>query len=336
MRKAIFLIIIFINIIFLLSCNSNSNSSSSKIFTNENVSTDYLYESYQPLLVDIDVKTFKEWQEIIDCDSITNHCQSMAIYNDYVFNFSAYNDVYIFSLYDQSYYSHAKFPYSAHCNSAQFINFFYDKNDSYPLLLVSNCEINETINWNTVSVIRVIENNGEFNFNLIKTIKFYDNSFRWGSSIVYNESSNLFFSVSNSNGPYDKFVDNSNIILCFDGIDNWINGINEERYNGDIIFVFPSHIVFQAIELYDKYLFVGAQINTNHDDYWYSNSGICGTSIIVLNLDDYKIKILDIKYNEIEGVCYYKKEFYVQCHLSTSKNVYDECLWISKFKYILE
>ena len=328
-----FKLILFMSVLLLSSCKMNYITNGSDYISNSLSTSQYLYETETPLLTDINIKTFEQWQKIVGNDLISNNCQSMAIYNDYVFNFSAFDDVYIFSLKNKDYNFHAKIPYSAHCNSAQFINCFYDSEDEFPLLLLSNCEINDLINWNTLSVIRVVECDDIFTFDLVKVITFYDQSFKWGSSIVYDEKNNCFLSISNSNGPYNCFEDNSNLILCFDGIDNWINGMNESRYNGILIYSFPSHFVFQSIGIYNNYLFIGAQINVDSNDYWYVNSGICGTAIMLLNYNDNIIKIININKSEIEGVCFYNGEFYIQTHLSISNKICDVCLCISKFKY---
>lgn len=357
--KKIFILFIIVFLILMSSCENkndfnnfiNDSNVDTSNYSNEknddnltnvkDTNTDftennsYLYEKYTPDLYDIDVKTFQQWQEIINGNSISNNCQSMDIFNDYIFNFSAYDDVYITSLTNKNYNFHTKIPYSGHCNSAQFINVFYDVEDTYPLLLISKCEIGDVINWNTINVIRVIEKDGIFYFYLLKTITFYDDSFKWGSSFIYDAINNRFISISNSNGPYNDYSDNSNVILSFEGPNNWTDGVDEIRKNGELIYKLPSHIVFQGLEIHNDYLIIGAQISDNVNDYWFENSGVTGTAILIYNLATSQIKLLKINKIEIEGVCYYNNVFFVQSHLSISENINEECLWISKFEYYL-
>ena len=303
---------------------------------------DIVYKGYEKInlglneyhckTTNIDKKTFAEWQEIIgDTSSITNNCQSMAIYNDYVFNFSALNDVYILSLTDSSYEYHANFPNSAHCNSAQFINVFYDENDDYPLLLISNCEINNNIDYNTLSVVRVIENNGTFTFTLVKTITFKDNSFKWGGSIVFDEAHNRFISMTNKNGAYNVFVNNPNIFLTFEAPNSWIDGVDETIENGELLFEIP-HLVLQGFAIENNQLIFGAQIY-NTDNYWKNKANFTGSSVFIMNMNGELKNILKVNRVEVEGVYVYKNELYCQSHLSISTNVNDECLWVDKYTF---
>lgn len=116
----------------------------------------------------------KIYGEVWGNGNFHNYAQSMAIYNNKVFVFLDNNytpngeGVVIYDMTDFSVIATTTLPEVSHNNNAQFTDVFFDDSDTYPLLMVSR---GDYPNGNSdFYIMRIIENDGTFSFEVVKTI----------------------------------------------------------------------------------------------------------------------------------------------------------------------
>ena len=134
--------------------------------------------------------------------SLTQWTQSMAIFNGKIFLFldtaaeSAPDAGYSFVVIDlasKAILYRGNTPTRAcHNNNAQFLDIFYDEGDTYPLLLLSRGDYPSSPDAGKCYIVRIVENDGAFELEIIKTISCTMPQAKYNGSWVTDRHGNLY------------------------------------------------------------------------------------------------------------------------------------------------
>ena len=108
------------------------------------------------------------YEEQFGTGNSLRHNQSMCVFEERAFCFNDGDECHVIDLEEKKRVFSELLPDTSHHNNAQFLNTYYDKDDKYPLLLLSRG--NYPPSQNECYVIRVQEHDGSLSFSIIKTI----------------------------------------------------------------------------------------------------------------------------------------------------------------------
>lgn len=284
--------------------------------------------------------------------------QSLAIYNGRIFAFSDVSqrgvsgyDTVIIDYATKEIIAKANLNGSTgagHSNNAQFINgYFYDAEDTYPLLLISRGDYSsDDVRFYLIRV-QEAESEGEytFTFTTVKTIKI-DSTYapaRYNASAAIDTLTNKFVVWSNATASWTTEEGNWSVLTEFDLADIGITDFTESIVTltaSDVQDRFDlDYFVFQGGCCAGGKLFLGIQnmkkINQQFTPLLngtYSNQSMC---IVVINLATGTIEsVVPSGPIENEGVCLYDNKLFVSSHIgNATASTTSPCFSIDSFAF---
>ena len=153
-------ILALVSLLFFFSCNSYSSISESDSALNWLwIKTDTKEKACQRLI----------HQEFFGDGNHILYLQSMSLFDNKSFCFEAGTECYVFDIDTKEVFNTGELPEQSHHNNAQFLDIYFDKEDKYPLLLLSRGDYPP--NQNEFYIVRVLQKNDSISFHRIKTIK---------------------------------------------------------------------------------------------------------------------------------------------------------------------
>lgn len=230
-------------------------------------------------------------------------CQSLAIYNDYVFCMCADGTFTILDYNTKSIVSSGTYTPAEHqhANSAQFTSIFYSASDEFPLLLLSRCGNNAgDSGYDECLVYRITRANTTFTFTLINSIAV---DFRtYGISWCVDNNTNLLYAAYSLNGNWQVVENNPVYFSVFNmpTASEILSGQTITLSKSDAIAeMVYDHITFQSMTVYGGIIYTGVSTG---------GEGIFAVSVWENRVLS-KVYFKDIY--EVEGVTIYNGKIYV-------------------------
>lgn len=215
---------------------------------------------------------------VVSDGALTQWDQSMAIYNDRIFVFldssaeTAAGGGYSFVVID---YNTKEIIYRglmpsqhSHHNNAQFLDVFYDENDTYPLLLMSRGDY-PSAESNKFYIMRIVENEEAFTISIVKTIT-------------------CTLPQTNYNGSWICDCNKGKLYLYTMLLGDW--RIFEEEGNRFVIYEFD---MFDPLDSSDLTLTEDDMTRMTKYNYWVLQGGTCCGGKLFLPIE---------KYSQINGI----------------------------------
>lgn len=253
--------------------------------------------------------------------------QSMCVWADKAFCFIDGNECKVLDLKTKQWLASNPLPIVSHQNNAQFLNTFYDREDKYPLLLLSRGDYPPSTN--DAYIIRVKESEEGFSYSTIKTIHNSINEAKNGGCWVADE-------------------DNEKIYLYCMTLGDWRLNSEDNRF---CVFSFPipnlckfEDIILGYSDVLEKweYTYLIHQGGTFHNGYLFFNvesmnpyMGVniaTSKDVIAINTRNGLIEtILPLRDNkETEGICIYNNKLYISFKNGKAKQSPDNIVFSLK------
>lgn len=269
--------------------------------------------------------------------------QSIAVYGNYIFAFLDYNlgtkqkcPVCIFDKSNYELIDKVEFPdideSINHFNSAQFSTEKYEKDDEFPLLYISRCTPNKE---GELYVLRVSNQEGKFNFELVQTIKTSNTSaINYGNTWCVDGSGRKLYMYYNESGNYQMQENNDVIIDKFD-LPSPKDGdvlLNDSDVLSSIRFPF---FVLQGADFFGGKIFIGAQV-INSVGVLPPGSNQGGKSyIFAINFETNTLEsVIPLPSGEPEGIAISDGSLYVSQRFTGQTNPEGSVFFISQIKFL--
>lgn len=226
----------------------------------------------------------------------------------------------------------------SHHNNAQFLKSIkYDINDKYPLLVLSRGDYpGASADYKQFYIMRVIENDGVFIFERLKTITCNVVNVSYNGSWIYDEVNEVVYMYTHTIGNYQIRDGNNTCIIGFPlSIAEIKNTSDLTLNNEDVIsrIVLP-YGVWQSGECYNGRLYMPTQYMTEFNGTKQPFSG--NNRLLVINPNDGNIdSLVPITEGiEPEGISIYDNKMYISYH-NGAPNIGDVCLLIEGYTFDL-
>lgn len=277
-------------------------------------------------------------------DEIERRNQSIAVANNRLFVFGDNN--YVFKdgnhmtdnvrIYDLNTFSEIATAYTGventHHNNAQFLNVYYSEDDVYPLLLLSRGDYADIgSSYEEFYVMRIVESDGVYTFQRIKTLTCSIEQVKYNGSWVYSPSGYLFL-YTYTNGTWRLTEDNNLCLIAFPITKEQLKSSDILQYeNCDIEFTHNlPYAIMQGASCVDGVIYMALQglgnINGKVNDIGYNL--LVGVNERTGYIDS--VMKMDKQNIEPEGIAIYDKALYVSYHdgLASEGSV---CMLIEKY-----
>ena len=288
------------------------------------------YNDYLMKYTDEKIINQEDWTTLTS--QVYGSNQSLAIFGDWVFIINDGAQTIVFNKNDYTTAYTFDLPNTYHHNSAQFLDVYYDPDDQFPLLMISNCEYN--INQASVSIVRIIKTGDVFTSSLIKTINFDITSMKnYGFSCVYNYNTKKLIAFYNLNGDWQVTTNNPVVISEFDQPD-WLDP-NTLTYSStdEKIIKYYDFFVVQGMTYFNDKIYIAVETPNNNTNYWGKYFGLQGSFIFVFNSNYELLNMIKTYHNEPEGVAISNDGLYLSSRVLNSGGSNIDVFWLTKFEF---
>ena len=233
--------------------------------------------------------------------------QSMSVWNDLAFCFNHGTECRVYDMNTGERLNCEPLQDKSHHNNAQFSSVFYEKNDRFPLLILSRGDYPP--NQNDLYVVRVVLEEKNFAFSVVKTIHNSIQEAQYNGSWVIDEEHGRLYLYCMTAGAWRVRENNRFCVFSFNLPD--ISDPEEVTLTyEDVLEKWEyTYLVHQGGTYYNGYLFFNVQSLESVE----GESVICSRSVIAVNVANGHIDIvlpLD-DYKETEGISVYNQKLYV-------------------------
>lgn len=240
-----------------------------------------------------------------DNDQLRLH-QSMSLFDNKIFCFNHGVKCNVFDYNTKQELYSLDLPESSHHNNAQFLDVFLNKDDQFPLLLLSRGDYPP--NQNEFYIVRVEELNDTVSFKRIKTIRNAISEANYGGSWVADTQTQTLFLYTMTKGDW-RVKDNKACVYSFQLPDLTDPGEVVLGYDDVQNYWEYSYLIYQGGAFYNGYLLFNVQSLSRV----YGKKLESQKSVLAINTNNGLIEaVLPLKESmETEGICVYNDKLYV-------------------------
>ena len=285
--------------------------------------------SLNPKTKEFCVKISDYYSETYDGTSWLKYNQSMAIYNGVIvlFQDSSMSDVrasgqsVAFMDYaTKTILGYADNPVSAHCNSAQFSDIFYDESDPFPLLMLSDGNY-PSANSPTFHIIRITGTSGNYTLSIVKTITCSMPIALNNGSWVANFRQNRLFMYTLTLGDWQtpESAGNRAALVEFE-LPDITDGSPLTLSQSDVVrYSKLDYFTHQGATEFGGFLFIATQNLTKINGLPYATSN--GNYVLVINPDSGRVvNVIPLPSSEPQGVAQWDGKLYVSAKNSAAES----------------
>lgn len=267
------------------------------------------------------------YSETYDGTSWLKYNQSMAIYGGIIVLFqdssmsevrSSGQSVAFMDYATKAILGYADNPVSAHCNSAQFSDIFYDESDPFPLLMLSDGNY-PSANSPTFHIIRITGTSGNYTLTIIKTITCSLPIALNNGSWVANFRQNRLFMYTLTLGDWQtpESAGNRAALVEFE-LPDITDGSPLTLSQSDVVrYSKLDYFTHQGATEFGGLLFIATQNLTKINGLPYTTSN--GNYVLVINPDSGRVvNVIPLPSAEPQGVAQWDRKLYVSAKNTSS------------------
>lgn len=305
------------------------------------------YYGLEKISFDIPTKKYKCQKELIMTQTVSEagenqYQQGLAIYDGKIFSCVNYTGQlhagYVYDLSTKELLGYIDSDIEeCHYNNIQFTDVFYNDNDTYPLMFVSQCVGRGSVDYNKLFVVRLTEVNGNYQMTTVKTITPSSNMIGcyYGCTYAYNHTTNEIVAWMNTYYFGDDRTEKNKTQIYTFKCPNLKDstGVTLDADNATRHFILPFHIL-QGGTCKNGMLILPIQETHVFDDVevtlLYRQSVL---EFIDLGTGVVKAFVLIARNIEPEGCCVYDNKVYVAYHDGSATDPDAECFRIESYEF---